>query len=174
MSIALAELASDTPIAEVAQRFGTSGYVVESVPLALYVLTSKQQGVLAILEQLIAADGDNDTNAAITGQIAGAWLSIDAIPQPDSAIRQRGHLGNDSDFRRLGNGKVDPASASRECPVDLYPLDHRKRSIPMTRTICHGYHTAASRCRWSYPRAPTYGRNTLNPSTATMRAHSQR
>lgn len=80
--LALAALDSDTPIAEVAQRFGASGYVVESVPLALYAAQqTKQQGFVVVLEQLIAAGGDTDTNAAIAGQIAGAWLGLDAIPQ---------------------------------------------------------------------------------------------
>ena len=80
--LALAALAPDTPIAEVAQRFGASGYVVESVPLALYAAQqTKQQGFVVVLEQLIAAGGDTDTNAAIAGQIAGAWLGLDAIPQ---------------------------------------------------------------------------------------------
>ena len=80
--LALAALAPGTPIAEVAQRFGTSGYVVESVPLALYAAQqTKQQGFVVALEQLIAAGGDTDTNAAIAGQIAGAWVGLDAIPQ---------------------------------------------------------------------------------------------
>lgn len=80
--LALAALAPDTPIAEVAQRFGASGYVVESVPLALYAAQqTKQQGFIVALEQLIATGGDTDTNAAIAGQIAGAWLGLDAIPQ---------------------------------------------------------------------------------------------
>jgi ADP-ribosyl-[dinitrogen reductase] hydrolase len=80
--LVLAALDADTPIAEVAQRFGTSGYVVESVPLALYAAQqTKQHGLVSILEQIIAAGGDTDTNAAISGQIAGAWLGLDAVPQ---------------------------------------------------------------------------------------------
>lgn len=80
--LALAALDADTPIAEVAQRFGTSGYVVESVPLALYAAQqTKQHGLVPVLEQLIAAGGDTDTNAAIAGQIAGAWLGLEVIPQ---------------------------------------------------------------------------------------------
>jgi ADP-ribosylglycohydrolase len=80
--LALAALDADTPIAEVAQRFGASGYVVESIPLALYAAQqTKQHGFVTILEQLIAAGGDTDTNAAIAGQIAGAWLGLEAIPQ---------------------------------------------------------------------------------------------
>lgn len=80
--LALAALDSDTPIAKVAQRFGTSGYVVESVPLALYAAQqTKQHGLAPVLEQIIAAGGDTDTNASIAGQIAGAWLGLEAIPQ---------------------------------------------------------------------------------------------
>lgn len=80
--LALAALDADTPIGEVAQRFGASGYVIESVPLALYAAQhTKQRGLVPVLEQLIAAGGDTDTNAAIAGQIAGAWLGLEAIPQ---------------------------------------------------------------------------------------------
>ena len=71
----------ELPIAEVAQRFGNSGYVVESVPLAIY---GAQQvvnlGLAAMLRELVAAGGDTDTIASMAGQIAGALLGQQALP----------------------------------------------------------------------------------------------
>lgn len=78
----LRELAKlDLSIAEVAQRFGNSGYVVESVPLAIY---GAQQvinlGFATMLKTLITAGGDTDTIAAMAGQIAGTLLGQQGLP----------------------------------------------------------------------------------------------
>ncbi|MBL8205716.1 MAG: ADP-ribosylglycohydrolase family protein [Blastocatellia bacterium] len=77
--IALANL--NLPIAEVAQRFGNSGYVIESVPLAIY---GAQQiatlGFATLLHELIAAGGDADTIASMAGQIAGTLLGQQGLP----------------------------------------------------------------------------------------------
>lgn len=112
--LALAALEADTPIVEVAQRFGATGYVVESVPLALYAAQqTKQHGLIPVLEQLIAAGGDTDTNAAIAGQIAGAWLGFAAIPP--ALIQQlpdnEAILATSQAFADWVTGKVAPASA---------------------------------------------------------------
>lgn len=77
--IALANL--NLPITEVAQRFGNSGYVIESVPLAIY---GAQQiatlGFATMLHELIAAGGDTDTIASMAGQIAGTLLGQQGLP----------------------------------------------------------------------------------------------
>lgn len=69
------------PLEEIAILFGTSGYVVESVPLALY---GAQQigrlGFKGVLKELISAGGDTDTNASIAGQVSGAYLGKGALP----------------------------------------------------------------------------------------------
>jgi ADP-ribosylglycohydrolase len=78
----LTELADDSPIAEVASRFGSSAYVVDSVPLALYAArTIARDPFEVLLRKLIEAGGDTDTNASITGQICGAWLGASRIPR---------------------------------------------------------------------------------------------
>jgi ADP-ribosylglycohydrolase len=78
----LVELAGlNEPIAEIARRFGNSGYVVASVPLALY---GAQQvatlGFAPMLRALIAAGGDTDTTASMAGQIAGTLLGQQGLP----------------------------------------------------------------------------------------------
>jgi|SRR5687768_2981466 len=71
-----------TPISEVALRFGCSGYVVESVPLALF---AAQQipilGFETLMHKLICAGGDTDTTASIAGQIAGTFLGEKELPR---------------------------------------------------------------------------------------------
>jgi len=62
---------------EVASRFGASGWVVDSVPLALYcpqfIAEKPLSGVLA---QAIEAGGDTDTLTSIAGQIAGTAAGV--------------------------------------------------------------------------------------------------
>ncbi len=61
-------------IADVA-RLGTSGYVVDSVPFALFCASQVPRlGLRAMLAAAIAAGGDTDTNASLAGQVAGALL----------------------------------------------------------------------------------------------------
>lgn len=68
-------------IAEAAQQFGCSGYVVESVPLALYAATQLQAiGFELTMESIVAAGGDCDTIASIAGQIMGAFCGFDGLP----------------------------------------------------------------------------------------------
>jgi ADP-ribosyl-[dinitrogen reductase] hydrolase len=60
------------PPSEVASRFGASGWIVDTVPLALYCAQFiAEQPLSAVIAQAIEAGGDTDTIASITGQIAG-------------------------------------------------------------------------------------------------------
>ncbi len=78
----MADLASAVSLAEIGERFGTSGYVVESVPFALLAaVRSKEHGFVEMMNQVIAAGGDTDTNASMAGQIAGARLGFGRLPQ---------------------------------------------------------------------------------------------
>jgi ADP-ribosyl-[dinitrogen reductase] hydrolase len=64
---------------EVASQFGASGWVVDTVPLALYCAQSIAAKPLSVvLAQAIEAGGDTDTIASITGQIAGTASGIPA------------------------------------------------------------------------------------------------
>ena len=79
--VAIDGLAEDAPVRQVAQQFGCSGYVVESVPLALYAARFIDRvGLVEVLRGAIEAGGDTDTIASIAGQIAGAWLGARQLP----------------------------------------------------------------------------------------------
>ena len=76
-------LGPHVPLAEIAGRLGNSGYVVESIPLALRGAEQVQSlGFPGMLEQLISSGGDTDTIASIAGQIAGTVLGYEALPMP--------------------------------------------------------------------------------------------
>jgi ADP-ribosyl-[dinitrogen reductase] hydrolase len=64
---------------DAASRFGASGYVVDTVPLALYCAQSIGEKPLStVIAQAIEAGGDTDTIASITGQIAGTAGGVPA------------------------------------------------------------------------------------------------
>ena len=71
----------ELPIAEIAARFGHSGYVVESVPLAIYGAQEVATlGFAQMLRELISVGGDTDTIASMAGQIAGTVLGQQHLP----------------------------------------------------------------------------------------------
>jgi ADP-ribosyl-[dinitrogen reductase] hydrolase len=78
----LSALPPDHIIADVARGFGSSGYVVDSVPLALDAARSIDRLPFDLLiRSVIEAGGDTDTIASMTGQIAGAWIGASQIPR---------------------------------------------------------------------------------------------
>jgi ADP-ribosylglycohydrolase len=65
------------PPSEVASQFGASGWVVDTVPLALYCAQFiAVQPLSVVLAQAIEVGGDTDTIASITGQIAGTASGV--------------------------------------------------------------------------------------------------
>jgi ADP-ribosylglycohydrolase len=78
----LASLDAATPVAAVADRFGCSGYVVDSVPLALWSTQLLQHvSFREMSRQIIAVGGDTDTIESIAGQVGGAWLGYQRLPR---------------------------------------------------------------------------------------------
>lgn len=79
---AIGELDPATPVWQVGQRFGCSGYVAESVPLALFAAQRIGRSEFEqVVRDAIKAGGDTDTIGAITGQVAGAWAGLGRIPR---------------------------------------------------------------------------------------------
>jgi ADP-ribosylglycohydrolase len=75
-------------------RLGTSGYVVDSVPFALFCASQVPRiGLRAMLAATIAAGGDTDTNASLAGQVAGALLGRQGLPKEllSKLMRVRGY-----------------------------------------------------------------------------------
>src|SRR5262249_44113434 len=69
-------------VTDAGRRYGVSGYVVESVPFALFAARRVDQlGFTGMLEQVIAAGGDTDTNASLAGQIARTSLGVQGLPR---------------------------------------------------------------------------------------------
>ena len=69
-------------IKEIGRRYGSSGYVVESVPLALYgAQRIVSLGFEQMILDLISAGGDTDTVASIAGQVAGALIGRSSIDE---------------------------------------------------------------------------------------------
>ncbi len=69
-------------IRDIGKKFGSSGYVVDSVPLALFAAQQASTiGIQAMMKEIVAAGGDTDTNCSIAGQIAGVVVPNDALPQ---------------------------------------------------------------------------------------------
>ena len=70
------------PMSEVARSYGSSGHVVDSVPLALYCAQSIGPEPLSVLlAQTINVGGDTDTIASIAGQIAGTVVGATGVPR---------------------------------------------------------------------------------------------
>lgn len=69
-------------ISEVASEVGSSGYVAESVPLAVFAASKIiEQSFASILEDIIVAGGDTDTNCSMAGQIMGTYLGKERLPK---------------------------------------------------------------------------------------------
>src|SRR5262245_4849222 len=66
---------------QIGDTWGSSGFVADSVPLAIFAARDVYQRPFAeVLQRAIAAGGDTDTIASIAGQIAGAALGSSALP----------------------------------------------------------------------------------------------
>jgi ADP-ribosyl-[dinitrogen reductase] hydrolase len=78
--LAIHALPGPPTIAEVA-RLGTSGYVVDSVPFALFCAAQAPQlGFTPMLAAIMRAGGDTDTNASLAGQVVGTLLGPAQLP----------------------------------------------------------------------------------------------
>lgn len=70
---------SSMSIAEYAARFGSGGYVVDSVPLTL-LAAIRSTGFLETIEQIVKCGGDTDTIGSMYGHIYGAAFGTQGLP----------------------------------------------------------------------------------------------
>ena len=85
----IAKVEDGLSLPEVALRFASSGYVVETVPMALCAANRTEAlGFKRMIHELISAGGDTDTTASIAGQIAGTVLGFSA-PEAETVSRLR-------------------------------------------------------------------------------------
>jgi ADP-ribosylglycohydrolase len=68
-------------LTECAQRYGASGYVVDSVPLAIMAASELPRvGVARAIQSAVECGGDTDTIASMAGQIIGSAVGQAALP----------------------------------------------------------------------------------------------
>ncbi|MDH3349398.1 MAG: ADP-ribosylglycohydrolase family protein, partial [Desulfobulbaceae bacterium] len=73
---------SDTSITDLGVRFGASGYVAESVPLALVAAARAASGGFRdAVFSVIACGADTDTTGSMVGQIVGSKVGLSGIPR---------------------------------------------------------------------------------------------
>lgn len=86
---------SVAPLSTLAATFGSSGYVVDTVPLAIIAAARMTADSFeAVLYEINRAGGDTDTIGSIAGQIAGVSIGISLLPEqlvrllpPDPPVR---------------------------------------------------------------------------------------
>jgi ADP-ribosylglycohydrolase len=77
----LHQLPVETSPAQIADTWGSSGFVVDSVPLAIFAAREVGRRAFSeVIERAIEGGGDTDTIGSITGQIAGAAVGASALP----------------------------------------------------------------------------------------------
>lgn len=80
----LRELTSETnvSITDLGIRYGTGGYVAESVPIALLAASrASEMTFTEVLYSVISCGGDTDTTGSMAGQIVGSKVGLSGIPE---------------------------------------------------------------------------------------------
>jgi len=73
---------NEATILDIAKEFGSSSYVVESIPFVFFAVGQmRKSDFSALLEAIITAGGDADTNASIAGQIIGTLIGQTGLPK---------------------------------------------------------------------------------------------
>jgi ADP-ribosyl-[dinitrogen reductase] hydrolase len=68
-------------VSQIADTWGSSGFVADSVPLALFAAREiGSRPFVDVIEGVVQAGGDTDTIASMTGQIAGAAVGSAGLP----------------------------------------------------------------------------------------------
>lgn len=71
----------ETGVTDLGVRYGTSGYVADSVPIALLAASrAEQSGFAEGVFSVIACGGDTDTTGAMVGQLIGSKVGLSGIP----------------------------------------------------------------------------------------------
>jgi ADP-ribosyl-[dinitrogen reductase] hydrolase len=77
----IVQVGNDATIASIADKFGCSGYVVDTVPLSLYAAQKiSNDSFESVMRELLSVGGDADTIASISGQIMGTAIGAKKLP----------------------------------------------------------------------------------------------
>ena len=73
-------MGENRPISDIS-KLGNNGYVVNSVPFAIFAASQiLKLGITNMFQTIIDLGGDTDTNSSIAGQIAGTLIGLENIP----------------------------------------------------------------------------------------------
>jgi ADP-ribosylglycohydrolase len=82
----------DVDPGRIGETWGNSGFVADSVPLALFAARATgRRSFFQVIESAVSAGGDTDTIGSIAGQIAGAAVGMSGLPD-DLVDRLRDRL----------------------------------------------------------------------------------
>ena len=129
LRLAMELVAEGTGSAEAAKLLGTSGFVVHSVPIALFNYLRFGAEPLVAIAAVIRAGGDTDSNAAIVGAWCGTRLGSGGLPLALVERIVEGPFGPDH-LRALASALVDPRAPAPSYSIaialarniSLYPL----------------------------------------------------
>lgn len=78
--IEINSMGENRPISDIS-KLGNNGYVVNSVPFAIFAASQiLKLGITNMFQTIIDLGGDTDTNSSIAGQIAGTLIGLENIP----------------------------------------------------------------------------------------------
>jgi len=100
-----------------ATKFGSSGYVVDSVPLAI-LAAMRSSGLMETMREIVQCGGDTDTIGAMFGQILGAasgtgGLPMDIVNQIDAVSLVRETAANFARTSIVMNHRFQAGDGSR-------------------------------------------------------------
>ena len=78
--IEINSMGENRPISDIS-KLGNNGYVVNSVPFAIFAASQiLKLGITNMFQTIIDLGGDTDTNSSMAGQIAGTLIGLENIP----------------------------------------------------------------------------------------------
>jgi ADP-ribosylglycohydrolase len=139
-------LGRGTPAVEFAQALGlhngVSGYVYDTVPVALYCWLRHSEGFRPAVEEVIALGGDTDSTGAVVGGIAGATAGAGGIPAEwlDGLLEWPRSV---TWMRRLAEClarqfPVGAAAARRRAPGTFWPALVFRNLVFLAVVLAHG------------------------------------
>lgn len=136
---ALALVTSDASVTDAALELGISGYVLHTVPFALYCFVTGPSDPLDSLSTTIAAGGDTDSIGAILGGWLGALHGEAGLP---AELLSRIHDGpyGPTHLRALGHGLAAIRRGEVAKPPGYSPIAALARNLALYPVVlAHGF-----------------------------------
>ena len=135
-SVQQGQSTSDFAIA-LGQEEGVTGYVLDTVPVALHAFLSHPRDFRSAVTAVIECGGDTDTTAAIVGGMVGASVGIEGIPE-EWIDGLKDWPRSSRWMTRLGQALASSEGATR--PPRLFVLSIFLRNLVfLTVVLLHGF-----------------------------------